>query len=496
MALDPRTPVIIGTGQVLQRSDSPVDNLSNLMDPVAMMVEAIRDAASDAGLSSVPNPDAIRVVGLLSWNYGNPAHFIAEDLGVTPRELGLSGMGGNTPQTLVNKAAVEIQKGLADCIILAGGETTRTRAKAKKAGVELNWRKTNIAPTMVSEEMEMVHPIEFERKIYMPIQVYPMFETALRAQAKRSIADHQIHISKLWSRFSEVAANNPYAWSREVRTAEEIRTVTPTNRMVGFPYPKLMNSNNDVDMSAALILCSAEKATALGVPRDRWVFPHSGTDTHEHNFVSNRHHFYKTPAIEIGGSRALQLAGVSMSDISIIDLYSCFPSAVQLGAASLGLDIESQLTRTGGLPFAGGPWNNYVMHAIATVVNDLRQQPKEKAFVWANGGYTTKHAFGVYGTEPPANGFSFAYPQDEVDALPRRDVASTSDAAGPATVEAYSVMHHRDGHPEIAHISCLLADGRRAWGESTDADIMRSMCENEWVGTAVTLDPQGIVHSQ
>ena len=136
------------------------------------------------------------------------------------------------------------------------------------------------------------------------------------------------------------------------------------------------------------------------------------------------------------------------------------------------------------------------MHAIATVVNDLRQQPKEKAFVWANGGYTTKHAFGVYGTEPPANGFSFAYPQDEVDALPRRDVASTSDAAGPATVEAYSVMHHRDGHPEIAHISCLLADGRRAWGESTDVDIMRSMCENEWVGTAVTLDPQGIVHSQ
>jgi len=491
MAIDPRTPVIIGTGQVLQRSDSPTD----AMDPVAMMVEAIRVASSDAGLSSVPSPDAIRVVGLLAWNYGNPAHFIAQDLGLSPRELGLSGMGGNTPQTLVNKASVEISEGKSDLVILTGGETTRTRAKAKKANIELNWRKTDIAPTMVSEEMDMVHPIEFERKIYMPIQVYPMFETALRAHAKRSISDHQVHISELWARFSEVAARNPYAWSRQARTAEEIRTVSPNNRMVGFPYLKLMNSNNDVDMSAAIIICSAEKAQALGVPRDRWVFPHSGTDTHEHNFVSNRHHFYKTPAIEIGGARALQLAGVSMSDISIIDLYSCFPSAVQLGAQSLGLDIRSQLTRTGGLPFAGGPWNNYVMHAIATVVNDLRQKPSEKAFVWANGGYTTKHAFGVYSTEPPKDGFKFAYPQNEVDALPRRDVASTAEAAGPATVEAYSVMHHRDGHPEIAHVSCLLADGRRAWGETTETSVMTSMCENEWVGTAVTLDAQGVLHA-
>jgi len=491
MAIDPRTPVIIGTGQVLQRSDSPAD----AMDPVAMMVEAIRAASSDAGLSSVPSPDSIRVVGLLAWNYGNPAHFIAQDLGLSPRELGLSGMGGNTPQTLVNKASVEISEGKADIVFLTGGETTRTRAKAKKANIELNWRKTDIAPTMVSEEMDMVHPIEFERKIYMPIQVYPMFETALRAHANRSISDHQVHISELWARFSEVAARNPYAWSRQVRTAEEIRTVSPNNRMVGFPYLKLMNSNNDVDMSAAIIICSVEKAQALGVPRDRWVFPHSGTDTHEHNFVSNRHHFYKTPAIEIGGARALQLAGVSMSDISIVDLYSCFPSAVQLGAQSLGLDITSQLTRTGGLPFAGGPWNNYVMHAIATVVNDLREKPSEKAFVWANGGYTTKHAFGVYATEPPKNGFKFAYPQDEVDALPRRDVALASDAAGSATVEAYSVMHHRDGHPEIAHVSCLLADGRRAWGETTDATVMTSMCEKEWVGTPVTLDAQGVLHA-
>ena len=150
--------------------------------------------------------------------------------------------------------------------------------------------------------------------------------------------------------------------------------------MVGLPYTKCMNSNNDVDMAAALIMCSAEAASRLGVAADRWVFPHSGTDCHEHAFVSHRDTFARTPAIEIGGQRALALAGVGIDDVALIDLYSCFPSAVQLGAMSLGLDpyaADRQLTRTGGLSFAGGPWNNYVMHAIATLMAELRDGSDE-----------------------------------------------------------------------------------------------------------------------
>ncbi|MCB0985675.1 MAG: hypothetical protein KDB06_13585, partial [Ilumatobacter sp.] len=102
--------------------------------------------------------------------------------------------------------------------------------------------------------------------------------------------------------------------------------------MIGFPYPKYMNSNNDVDMGAALIMCSAEKAAALGIPRDRWVFPQSGTDCHEHQFISNRWSFSETPAIALGGRMALDLAGTTIDEVEIVDLYSCFPSAVQLGA--------------------------------------------------------------------------------------------------------------------------------------------------------------------
>ena len=487
MTLDPRTPVLIGTGQVLQRAEG----LDDARDPVALMVEAITLAASDAGLSSVPNPDAIRVVSLLSWKYGNPAHFIAEDLGLTPRELGLSAMGGNTPQTLVNTASRQILAGELDLVILTGGETTRTRARYNKAGLTPDWRTADTTPTPVSEDLTMNMPEELARKIMMPIQIYPLFETALRAQAGRSVADHQVHISELYARFSAVAATNPYAWSKKQYTAEEIRTASDSNRMIGFPYPKLMNSNNDVDMSAALILCSAEKATSLGVPRDRWIFPQSGSDAHEHAFISHRNHFYDTPAIELAGRRVLELAGLSINDIDLVDLYSCFPSAVQLGAKSLGLDINGQLTRTGGLQFGGGPWNNYVMHAIATVANELRSGVGATGLVWANGGYTTKHAFGVYATTPPKNGFAYDYPQDQIDALPRRSLASPADAAGEMTIEGYSVMHDREGNPERSIASCILADGRRAWADTTDIGIGRDMCVNEWVGRTVRADESG-----
>ena len=457
-----------------------------------MMCEAIRSAAADAGLAEVPNPDSVRVVGLLSWKYGDPAWVVANQLGLTPRETAATTMGGNSPQTLVNGTAMEIQRGELDLAILCGGEAWRTRMRARKAGVELRWPTSppDQMPRLLGEDLEMNHPGERARNIVMPVQVYPMFETAVRAAAGRTVEEQQTLSSELYAKFSEVAAANPYAWIRDAKTAEEIRTPSATNRMIGFPYPKYMNSNNDVDMGAALIMCSVEKAEALGAPRDRWVFPHSGADCHEHNYISNRWSFAATPAVELGGRRALELAGVGIDDIEIIDLYSCFPSAVQLGAQSLGISLDHQVTRTGGLAFAGGPWNNYVMHAIATVMIDLRDRPGAKGLVWANGGYATKHSFGVYSTTPPTS-FQHASPQDEIDAMPRRELAEPADAAGSATIEAYTVMFTREGAPETALAACLLADGRRAWGTSSDAALAAAMCEGEWVGRAAELDAEG-----
>jgi acetyl-CoA C-acetyltransferase len=499
--IDPRTPILVGQAQVAQH----IDHLESAAGPIELMSQAVREAFADAGIQnpSVKNAgknsatiDALHVVRSLSTRNTNPAREIARALGISANEYGLTPHGGNMPQYLVNSAALQIRDSGAQMIVLTGGESFRSRRRARAAQMTLPWMEAKEdeggeAPTALGEDLVMNHEIELAHNIMLPIEIYPMFETALRYRDKRTVAEHQKYISELWSRFSNVAATNPHAWIQQSYTAETIRTPSQSNRMIGFPYTKLMNSNNDVDMAAALVMCSVERAEALGITRDKWIFLHAGTDCHEHNFVSHRYSFTDTPAIRIGGQRVLELAQKSIDEIENLDLYSCFPSAVQLGAESLGVSLDRQLTCTGGLSFAGGPFNNYVMHAIATTMTKLREKPLETGLVWANGGYATKHAFGVYATTPNPQGFQHESPQNQVDSLPRRAVATAVEAQGSATVEAYSVMHDRDGTPEKVRAAVLLADGRRAWATSDNTQLGQEMCENEWVGKTISLDATG-----
>ena len=485
MALNPRSPVLVGVGQLLHRAAGIDDALS----PVDLMAGAVRAAAADSGGANVlSHAQSVRVVMLLSWRYRDPAALLAARLGIEPAETVYTTAGGNTPQSLVNETAREILSGSLECAVLTGGEAWRTRMRARRADITLEWEKQDEAmqPTrLFGSDMRMSHPYEQERGVVMPVQVYPMFETALRAHRGESVADHQVRTSELWARFSDVASTNPYAWVREPKSAEEIRTPSPSNRMIGLPYPKLMNSNNDVDMSAALIMCSVEKARELGVPEDRWVFLHAGADAHDTEFVSNRADFHSSPAIRTAGRAAMDLTKKDADDFAFVDLYSCFPSAVQIGAEELGFGTDRALTVTGGLCFAGGPWNNYVMHSIATMVERVREEPGTWGFVSANGGYVTKHSFGIYSTTPPAEDFRVAHPQKEVDAMPRRELAD--DFQGEAEVEGYTVMHDRDGAPEIAFASCLLRDGRRTWGVGRDRGVAAMLTEGEWVGQKVRI---------
>jgi len=286
-----------------------------------------------------------------------------------------------------------------------------------------------------------------------------------------------------------VAASNPNAWIQRAYSPAELRDPTPSNRMVGFPYTKLMNANNAVEQAACFVVCSVERARALGIAADRWVFPWSGTDAHEHWFVSHRWNLAEAPAIRLAGRAALELAGVGVDDLAHVDVYSCFPSAVQIAAREIGLGTDRPLTVTGGLSFAGGPWNNYVSHSIATMVERLRGDAGSLGLVTANGGFLTKHAFGVYSTTPPPTAFRHVDAQADVDRLPRRELAEVVD--GPVTVETSTVVHDRESEPEKAITACRLPDGRRAWGGSTDIDVMKLLVSEETAGRPGHLDPEG-----
>ena len=334
----------------------------------------------------------------------------------------------------------------------------------------------------------MRHRIEAQRGVAQPIEMYPIFENAIRHARGEALPAHIERVSELWAGFSRVAADNPHAWIRAARTALEIRTPSDFNRLVSFPYTKLMNSNSNVDQAAALILCSEAAARALGVPGERWIYPWAGTEAHDTYAVSERDALHRSPAIRIAGARCLELAGVEAADLDHVDLYSCFPSAVQVAAAELGLGEDRPLTVTGGLTFGGGPLNNYVMHAIARMAEVLRERPGDVGLVTSNGGFITKHAFGVYSAAPPRGGFRHDEPQAAVDATPRREVAP--DYAGPVTVESYTVMFGPEG-PAKGMAACRLADGRRTWGNTRDRSVLQAMVAEEFCARTATLRDDG-----
>ena len=497
MPLDPRSPVMVGVGQLTRRPPPggrpSLDEVQALPEPAAMMAEALRRAQADSGASAdlLARAQRVAVVSILSWAYANPALLLAELIGAAPSDPVMTSAGGNSPQMLVHRAAEDIAAGRLDVAVIAGVEAMYARRQARAVGGRTEW--TTQPPDTRPPRIEGIErnghsDAEGAASLVLPVQYYPLFENALRHHAGESIDAHQQKVAELWSRFSDVASGNPHAWTPKPRSAAEIRTVGPENRMIGFPYPKYMNANMTVDQASGVIVCSVEEARRAGVPEDRWVFVRSGAEAHDHWHVSERADLHSSPAIRLAGRRALDIDGCGIDDVAHVDLYSCFPAPVQIGAAELGIGLDEPdrpLTVTGGLAFAGGPGNNYVGHSIATMCDVVRRDPGSLGMVTALGWYITKHAIGLYSTTPPVAGFRWESVQADVDALPRCEVVTA--AEGPAVVETYTVMHERDGQPSVAIALASLPDGGRAVVDITDPDAMHSLTESEGCGRKLRL---------
>jgi acetyl-CoA C-acetyltransferase len=413
-------------------------------------------------------------------------------------------VGGNSPQLLMNELAPAVARGDVRAALVGGTECVYTRWRARREPkIWLDWTQADDPPCaiVVGDPRAGTNDYEMAHTAIAPTQIYPLFETALRADAGHTVEEHQIAVSELWATFAATAAANPHAWSRVAYSPAEIRTPGPENRIVTFPYVKRMCANIDVDQAAALLLCSYELARDLGVPEDRLVFPLAGSDAHDHFFFSERDTLHSSPAIAAAGRAALDAAGVGVDDVAQFDLYSCFPSAVEIALGALGLrgpggGDARPLTVTGGLGFAGGPANDYPTHAIAGMVEACRRDPGSVGMVSALGWYVTKHSIGLYSTAPPERGFVRAdgtSTQAAVDALPRREVAGVY--SGPADVEATAVVFERDGAPSVAIVSTLTPDGRRALANTRDPSALQDMTEKAWEGRRVALRTDGTVNT-
>ncbi len=484
-----RLPVVVGVGQCTNR----IEDLAEGREPLALMTEAARIALDDCGANVAPRVDSVRVINVFSGAYGDPAGALAERLGLGGGERLYTAIGGNGPQWLANRTADDLAAGRIRVALLAGAEAMYTLRLAAKQRVALAWAQRSARPAMVGDTRMGSHPDEWLYGAQMPAQVYPLFEIALRAHEGRAPAAHEARIAALSASFSRVAATHPHAWFRDAKSAREIATVTDENRMVAYPYPKFMNAILDVDQGAAVVMTTAAEARRLGIPAPRCVHLHGGGDADDLWYVRDRVDYHSSLGMQAAFEEALTQAGVDASALGPVDLYSCFPVAPQLAAGILGFPVDGSrpLTVTGGLPYFGGPGNDYALHAIATLVDRLRAAPTTLGLVSALGWFLTKHAVGVYGAAPPSRPWErppHAAVQARIDATPHPTCVER--ATGRARIETYSVVHDRDGVAHDAIIVARLGDGTRAFANvEGDRDLLATLERAEMVGAAGVLYP-------
>jgi acetyl-CoA C-acetyltransferase len=490
-----RVPVIVGVAQLRRRPK--LDGRFEPIEPVQMMADVVGRASADAGDPALyQEADYLGTISPLAWPYQDTPARLVELLGTSPAIRHEPLPGGNSPTELVNHAAAAIACGEARVAILAGAEALHARQRAEREGISLDhWSPRPEPPidVVMRGQPPMASPLESRHGFRLPTDLFPVFENAIRANAGRSIQEHQAVLGRMMARFSAVAARNPYAWFPVEHSPEEFTTVSASNRWICFPYPKLMNAIITVDMAAALVLMSEAEADRRGIPADRRVAFLAGASSFDPWTLTERRQFSRSAGCAAAARAALDHASIDVADVDLFDLYSCFPSAVELGMDALRLESDDPrpLTVTGGLPCAGGPGNSYCMHSIATMVERLREGVGSVGYVSGLGMSASKHAVNVFSTDPvriaAADGEA-----PHVD-LPAEELSGPEIAdapEGPGTIETYTVAFDRESHPQTSRLIVRLDDGRRtvAHGEQTAAAFAR-LIESEGVGLRGSVRP-------
>lgn len=484
MPVDPRTPVLVGAGTASQRFDDPRDGA----DAIGLMVAACEAAAADAGAPALLRRADLVLVPEGTWRYPDPARLVAAALGAPARTV--LAKQGVLQTTLLERAASAIQSGAANVVLVVGGE-----AKWRDLRATIMGEPATVTPQPSGEPDEvlaphghLIAPEEVAAGLVTAVSHYAMLEHARRAADAQPVDAHAHDVAELWARFNLVARLNPDAWHRDAMTAEEIATPGPGNRTLATPYLKWHNSQWNVDQAASLLLCAASVASAEAIPSERWVFPEVIAWSDHMVPVSARALLHRAPGFAIAGRRALDHVGAGIDDIAYIDLYSCFPIAVRTQALELGIDPSRDVTVTGGMTFAGGPLNNYVLQSTAKMATVVRGDPGARGLVTAISAMVTKQGVSVWSSRPPERPFAALDVSHDVAAA-TATVPVTGGGPGAARVATYTVLHDPGGAPARAVVLAELGDGARAI--ATSDDDAATMAEGEWAGREIELDDAG-----
>jgi len=453
-----RTPVIVGVGEI---SDHPRELTAGL-EPMDMMVAALRNAERDSGGSLLSDIQSLDIINFLSWRYSDPAALLSARLGISPTHAVYGPVGGESPVRYIHEAAKRIARGECEVAAVCGAEAQGTVTKAERAGISLPWTPFAHDAPVSPRSASFQKPMATTLGIAKPVTVYPLYEAASSAHWGQTPREALTESGNLWAVYSRVAAQNPNAWMKRAVPAQEIVTPTPDNRLIAWPYTKLMVANPSVNQSAAILLTSLAKARAAGIAEDRLIHVWGGASAEEPRDYLERDQFHQSHAQNAVLRTVMDMVEGDGTAFDAIELYSCFPTVPKMARRTLKLGPDVQPTVTGGLTFFGAPLNAYMAHAACAMVRQLRRGGT-LGLLYGQGGFVTKHHALVLSTQaPPAALAQDTSVQAEADRHRQAAPAFVTAASGSGKVESFTVIYGRGGAAEHGVVMLRTNDNARA----------------------------------
>lgn len=488
MTIPDNTPILVGVGAIQQKET----DINIAKEPIALMIDAV-----NAALEDCQNPQIARDIEVITvpkgmWSYSNPAALIAEAINAAQCHTELADFG-ILQQSNIAVACQRIADGELQVAMVVGGEAKYRQLLGHKQGIEVfETPQTDSKPdTFLQPEAELWSEIESNTGLGMAVGYYALLESAICFGQGLSMDAHRDAIAKRYARFSEIATANPDGWADQTIDAASIRNASEKNKMLAFPYTKHLNSQWNVDQACALLFCSVAKARAMGIPESQWVYPLASTESNQIVNVSQRPDLSQSAAAKIAGQRALAVTGLDINAIDFIELYSCFPAAVNLVVQALNIPADRDLTLTGGMPFGGGPLNNFCLQGTVKMAQTLRQQPGTIGLISCVSGMFTKQGFGLWSAGEYKQPFVFEDVSDAVAAA-EPAVPLIAPEVGEVAIVAATVLYEGGQAKKLVAV-CEYANGKRTVSYNEQTVAVDLALANNLVEHRASIDTNGIL---
>jgi len=478
--------VLIGIGNIQQHG-----NFKNLDEALVLMDKATKQAIKDSSKDIINYIDEIRIPKGF-WEYKDPGKWIAQNNNFKSNPTTYITKIGILQQNLINEAIKEIQSGRIDASLIVGGESRFKMIQAFKENEEYKEIQLDTNPDYYQKaDIDLFLDQEVKELSMMAVGYYAIMENAYRYSKGEEIIKHNKNLAKLYEKFSEIANKNINSWSKQKYSAKDIMTTSLKNSYQAFPYNKLHCTSWNVNQASALILCNEEIADKLNIPKNQRVYPLASSENNHMLSLIQRENLVDPVGMKLAAQYIKDILSLHNVGIDYYDLYSCFPIAVQMFCDCLELDLSSKVTLTGGMSYAGGPLNHYVLSSTTQLIEILRKNKNKIGLITGVSGLMTKQSYALWSSEYIDN-FSLADVSDKAKEVDK-PMDLTNDNSGTATIVGYTILLEKDNNKK-AVIYAELDNKKRIILNSRNLEVINDMENTEWIGKSITFKDGSLVY--